>query len=459
MNNFNFAYFSPLGMEILKKLPASASLKSEKTPQQPNGNDCGVYVMKTSPYAFRLGYNEDWNNYFFLKSKEKSFDWLKRDKLIRDYFASLFPDTAQLKVEYTRNAIFIYLYIPEINLVLGESNEKLDKILKDIYALINDSKIAVKINLIEVKKVYANAQAIANLIVGQLKKRVSSRQIFRSIERNLSEEREKNVRGRMSLNTKDSNVKEGNAKALLSRGVVGVKYRYSHIVKYEGHVKGNGKVDFGEYGLQAQEGIYISNRAIEAARKVISPYVKKTVAVVKAGTVIFEVQGIPKETAYKVLKQKPNANQKIKTATVEVISTKLHPRYHKPIKTKNTYQVHNEEYELKVGDRVVIKMADNSGAKKILVIRCLGGSNRRYSRIGDLVIATVKKVDPSSEKVQKYQTFSMSAKNTQIPNCGNCNPFYTGTSGGDIRVGAVEKYRQRANKVKGLKNTKNNLRT
>jgi large subunit ribosomal protein L16 len=54
------------------------------------------------------------------------------------------------------------------------------------------------------------------------------------------------------------------------------KYRYSHIVKYEGHVKGNGKVDFGEYGLQAQEGIYISNRAIEAARKVISPYVKKT---------------------------------------------------------------------------------------------------------------------------------------------------------------------------------------
>jgi large subunit ribosomal protein L14 len=38
-------------------------------------------------------------------------------------------------------------------------------------------------------------------------------------------------------------------------------------------------------------------------------------------------------------------------------------------------------------------VADNSGAKKILVIRCLGGSNRRYSRIGDLVIATVKKAE------------------------------------------------------------------
>ena len=31
------------------------------------------------------------------------------------------------------------------------------------------------------------------------------------------------------------------------------KYRYSHIIKYEGHVKGNSKVNFGDYGLQAKE--------------------------------------------------------------------------------------------------------------------------------------------------------------------------------------------------------------
>jgi large subunit ribosomal protein L14 len=39
-------------------------------------------------------------------------------------------------------------------------------------------------------------------------------------------------------------------------------------------------------------------------------------------------------------------------------------------------------------------VADNSGAKELLIIRCLGGSNRRYSRIGDLVTATVKKAKP-----------------------------------------------------------------
>ena len=50
----------------------------------------------------------------------------------------------------------------------------------------------------------------------------------------------------------------------------------------------------------------------------------------------------------------------------------------------------------------ILSVADNSGAKKILVIRCLGGSNRRYSRIGDLVKATVKKADPHAN-IKKSQ--------------------------------------------------------
>ncbi len=40
------------------------------------------------------------------------------------------------------------------------------------------------------------------------------------------------------------------------------------------------------------------------------------------------------------------------------------------------------------------KVADNTGAKKILVIRVLGGSGRRYARIGDLVVCTVKEATP-----------------------------------------------------------------
>lgn len=39
-------------------------------------------------------------------------------------------------------------------------------------------------------------------------------------------------------------------------------------------------------------------------------------------------------------------------------------------------------------------VADNSGAKELLVIRCLGGSNRKFSKVGDIVIASVKKASP-----------------------------------------------------------------
>lgn len=41
-----------------------------------------------------------------------------------------------------------------------------------------------------------------------------------------------------------------------------------------------------------------------------------------------------------------------------------------------------------------LRVADNTGAKEILVIRVLGGSKRRYARLGDIVVATVKEAIP-----------------------------------------------------------------
>ena len=37
-----------------------------------------------------------------------------------------------------------------------------------------------------------------------------------------------------------------------------------------------------------------------------------------------------------------------------------------------------------------LKVTDNSGAKEILCIRVLGGTKRRYARVGDMIVATVK---------------------------------------------------------------------
>ncbi len=43
-----------------------------------------------------------------------------------------------------------------------------------------------------------------------------------------------------------------------------------------------------------------------------------------------------------------------------------------------------------------LKVADNSGAREILVIHVLGGSSRRYGSIGDVVVGTVKSATPHS---------------------------------------------------------------
>jgi len=43
-----------------------------------------------------------------------------------------------------------------------------------------------------------------------------------------------------------------------------------------------------------------------------------------------------------------------------------------------------------------LKVADNTGGRELLVIRVLGGSRRRYGRIGDVVVATVKSATPHS---------------------------------------------------------------
>ena len=113
-----------------------------------------------------------------------------------------------------------------------------------------------------------------------------------------------------------------------------VKYRRPHIIKYEGKAKGGKEVSFGEFGLQALEGAWITTRQIEAARVVLARYTKRGgqiwirifphlaktkkpaevrmgsgkgspedwVAVVQKGRVMFEIGGVDAEVAREALR-------------------------------------------------------------------------------------------------------------------------------------------------------------
>ena len=47
-----------------------------------------------------------------------------------------------------------------------------------------------------------------------------------------------------------------------------------------------------------------------------------------------------------------------------------------------------------VQNQTMLRVADNSGAKKLMCIRVLGGTRRRYARVGDIIIVTIKEAIP-----------------------------------------------------------------
>lgn len=112
------------------------------------------------------------------------------------------------------------------------------------------------------------------------------------------------------------------------------KYRKPHRVSYEGKAKGAQKIDFGEFGLMALDGAWVTDHQIEAARIALTRYMKRDgqvwvrifpqlartkkpaevrmgsgkgnpeswVAVVKKGTMLFEVAGVNEEIAREALR-------------------------------------------------------------------------------------------------------------------------------------------------------------
>ncbi|NDE18331.1 50S ribosomal protein L14 [bacterium] len=53
-----------------------------------------------------------------------------------------------------------------------------------------------------------------------------------------------------------------------------------------------------------------------------------------------------------------------------------------------------------IQQETVLQVADNSGAKKVLCIRVLGGSRRKYASIGDIIVVSIREATPDS-KVKK----------------------------------------------------------
>src|SRR5512143_371294 len=67
--------------------------------------------------------------------------------------------------------------------------------------------------------------------------------------------------------------------------------------------------------------------------------------------------------------------------------------------------------------QTVLDVADNSGARKVLCIKVLGGSKRRYAYVGDVIVCTVKEAIPNGtvKKGDVVQTAATSSSTTTLP--------------------------------------------
>ncbi len=61
-------------------------------------------------------------------------------------------------------------------------------------------------------------------------------------------------------------------------------------------------------------------------------------------------------------------------------------------------------------------VCDNSGAKEILCIRVLGGTRRRYARVGDIIVATVKQANPTGQVKKKSVVKAVVVRSRQAIN-------------------------------------------
>ena len=82
-----------------------------------------------------------------------------------------------------------------------------------------------------------------------------------------------------------------------------VKYRRVHRGRLKGKAYRGNEVTYGDYGLQALEPAWITSNQIESARIAMTRYIKRGGQVwVKPGRVLFEINGVPEETAREAMR-------------------------------------------------------------------------------------------------------------------------------------------------------------
>lgn len=214
--------------------------------------------QKINPHGFRVGVIKDWNSRWMVDDRDLADtiveDYKLRNMLKKDLYDAGIP---KIEIERTSGKMHINIFCARPGMVIGKGGSEIEKTRKKCEDLINkdrDEKLAVYINVVEVKQIDKNATLVAENIAQQLENRVAFRRAMKqAIGRAMrfgAQGIKIQVSGRLGgseiartehyhegtipLQTLRADIDYGTAEAMTTYGKIGVK-----VWIYEGDVLGD----------------------------------------------------------------------------------------------------------------------------------------------------------------------------------------------------------------------------
>lgn len=198
---------------------------------------------KVHPRAFRLGKITNWNSRWLNKKRYRNY--LEQDTKLRCFIEEKLKTAAIEKVviERSANLLNIIIFSGRPGLIIGRGGTGIEELKSQLEKLIKD-KIALKLEIQEVKNPEASASLVAQMVAEQLEKRVSWRRVLKqTLDRVIANKEVEGVkialsgrlggaemsrkewlsRGKIPAQTIRANIDFGSSSAYTTYGVVGVK--------------------------------------------------------------------------------------------------------------------------------------------------------------------------------------------------------------------------------------------
>lgn len=204
---------------------------------------CNFMGQKISPISMRIGINRDWNSRWFGGVKYSAY--LKDDLNVRSFLTRRLKNMAVDHVEIERgtDTLNIAIFTARPGLIIGRGGTGVEELKQAIQKLLK-KRIAVRIEIQEIKNPESSAMIMAESMVDQIEKRIPFRRIMKQTVAKIMANREvKGVKiqlagrldgaeiartehmeqGSLPLQTLRANIDFAKATAITTYGTVGVK--------------------------------------------------------------------------------------------------------------------------------------------------------------------------------------------------------------------------------------------